>query len=319
VGALLAALALMLGITTAATASYAATSNGWVSVGNLSQTPSAVDVYLYPTGSTSAAVVDHDVAYGTVLPAQTVSAGGYTVKMLTAGSAVTSAPVWSASFTVQAGHEYTVVPLRTSATAGSLKVLDDMLTAPTGNSLVRVIQADPSQKTLTFHCSCGPGAKGNILTNGAPGTVTPYATIPPGAWVMTATGPSAKGSAPVPLTANTVRTEVVIGGASGLTIVNLRAARGRRARQRWREHRFRRHGTARPGLAAAVADGRRRRPAAHPGRRRPLAPPRPAAPPGRPGVKPLDCPGVKGCSSPGRPRSPSRPACWQSLSAPSAC
>jgi hypothetical protein len=226
VGALLAALALMLGITTAATASYAATSNGWVSVGNLSQTPSAVDVYLYPTGSTSAAVVDHDVAYGTVLPAQTVSAGGYTVKMLTAGSAVTSAPVWSASFTVQAGHEYTVVPLRTSASAGSLKVLDDMLTAPTGNSLVRVIQADPSQKTLTFHCSCGPGAKGNILTNGAPGTVTPYATIPPGAWVMTATGPSAKGSAPVPLTANTVRTEVVIGGASGLTIVNLLDAAG---------------------------------------------------------------------------------------------
>jgi hypothetical protein len=225
-GALLAALALMLGVTAAATASYAATSNGWISVGNLSQTPSAVDVYLYPTGSTSAQVVDHDVAYGTVLPAQSVSAGGYTVKMVTAGSAATSAPVWSASFTVQAGHEYTVVPLRTSASAGSLKVLDDMLTAPAGNSLVRVIAADDSQKTLTFHCSCGPGAKGNILTSGAPGTVTPYATIPPGNWTMTATGSSAKGSAPVPLTADTVRTEVVIGGPSGLTIVNLLDAAG---------------------------------------------------------------------------------------------
>jgi hypothetical protein len=226
VGALLAALALMLGIPVAATASYAATSNGWVSVGNLSQTPSAVDVYLYPTGSTSPAVVDHDVSYGTVLPAQTVSAGGYTVKMLTAGSAATSAPAWSGSVTVQAGHEYTVVPLSTSATAGSLKVLDDTLTAPAGDSLVRVIQADPSQKTLTFHCSCGPGAKGNILTNGAPGTVTPYAPIPPGPWIMTATGSSATGSAPVPLTADTVRTEVVIGGPSGLTIVNLLDAAG---------------------------------------------------------------------------------------------
>jgi hypothetical protein len=43
---------------------------------------------------------------------------------------------------------------------------------------------------------------------------------------MTATGSSAKGSAPVPLTADTVRTEVVIGGASGLTIVNLLDAAG---------------------------------------------------------------------------------------------
>jgi uncharacterized protein DUF4397 len=223
---LLAALALLLYIPAAATASYAATSNGWVSFGNLSQTPSAVDVYLYSAGSTSGQLVDADVAYGTVLPVQSVSAGAYTVKMLTAGAAATSAPAWSASLTVQAGHEYTVVPLRTSATAGSLKVLDDMLAAPAGDSLVRVIQADDTQKTLTFHCSCGPGAKGNILTNGAPGTVTSYAPIPPGPWVMTATGSSAKGSAPVPLTADTVRTEVVIGGPSGLTIVNLLDAAG---------------------------------------------------------------------------------------------
>ena len=224
--ALLAALALMLGIPAAATASYAATSSGWVSFGNLSQTPSAVDVYLYPAGSATTQLVDSGVAYGTVLPAQTVNAGAYTVKLRTAGSAASSAPVWSASLTVQAGHEYTVVPLRTSATAGSLKVLDDTLTAPAGDSLVRVIQAADSQKTLTFHCSCGPGAKGNILTDGAPGTVTPYAPIPPGNWTMTATGSSAKGSAPVPLTADTVRTEVVIGGSSGLTIVNLLDAAG---------------------------------------------------------------------------------------------
>jgi hypothetical protein len=224
--ALLAALALMAGIPAAATASYAATSSGWVSFGNLSQSPSAVDVYLYPSGSATPRLVDPDVAYGTVLPTQNVNAGSYTVKVRTAGSGATSAPVWSANFAVQAGHEYTVAPLRTSATAGSLKVLDDTLTAPAGDSLVRVIQADDSQKTLTFHCSCAAGAKGNILTNGAPGTVTPYATIPPGNWTMTASGSSAKGSAPVPLTADTVRTEVVIGGPSGLDIVNLLDAAG---------------------------------------------------------------------------------------------
>jgi len=84
-----------------------------------------------------------------------------------------------------------------------------------------VIQASFDQKSVTFHCSCGPGAKGNIVTNAAPGTVSAYATIPPGDWTMTATGSSAKASLPVTLTASTVRTEVVVDGPSGVQIVNL--------------------------------------------------------------------------------------------------
>jgi hypothetical protein len=224
---LLAALALMLGIPAAATASYAATSSGWVSFGNLSQTPSAVDVYLYPSGSTTAQLVDPDVTYGTVLPAQIVNAGGYTVKMRTAGAAATSAPVWSGSLTVQAGDYYTVAPVSTSKTAGSLKVLNNSLSAPAGKSLVRVILADVSQKNVTFHCSCATGAPGNLVTNGSPGTVTSYIPIPPGNWTMTATGPTEKGTAPVPLTADTVRTEVVISGPTGnVQIVNLLDAAG---------------------------------------------------------------------------------------------
>jgi hypothetical protein len=95
--ALLAALALMLGIPAAATASYAATSSGWVSLGNLSQTPSTVDVYVYPSGSTTPQFVDSGVTYGTVLPAQAINAGAYAVKMRTAGSAATSAPVRSST------------------------------------------------------------------------------------------------------------------------------------------------------------------------------------------------------------------------------
>ena len=284
-GALLAALALMLGIPAAATASYAATSNGWISFGNLSQTPSAVDVYLYPSGSTTPQLVDPDVAYGTVLPAQTVNAGGYTVKMRTAGSAATSAPVWSASFTVQAGHEYTVVPLRTSATAGVAEGTRRQPDRASGQipGAGHPGRRQPEDPDVPLQLR-GQGPPGNLVTNGAPGTVTAYAPIPPGPWIMTATGSSAKGSAPVPLTADTVRTEVVIGGSERPYIVNLLDAAGRHAGQRRREHRFRRHRAARPRLAAAVADGHRRRRAAHPDRRRPLAPPRPAAPPGRPGI-----------------------------------
>jgi hypothetical protein len=219
---LLAALALMFGIPATASMSYAATSTGWISLGNLSATPSAVDVYVYSSGSTSPQLVLPDVVYGTVSSAYTVNAGGYTVKMLTAGAPETSAPVWSTSFTVQADHYYTVVPLRTSATAGGLKVLDDSLTAPAGKSLVRVVLADVSQQNVTFHCSCAPGAPGDLVTNGLPGSVSQYITIKPGPWVMTATGPTATGSAPVPLTADTVHTEVVVGGPTGgVEIVNL--------------------------------------------------------------------------------------------------
>jgi hypothetical protein len=44
---------------------------------------------------------------------------------------------------------------------------------------------------------------------------------------MTATGPTEKGTAPVPLTADTVRTEVVISGPTGnVQIVNLLDAAG---------------------------------------------------------------------------------------------
>ncbi len=205
----------------------AAGSTGFVSLGNLSASPTPVDIYLYSSGDSSPQVVDRGVPYGTVLPYQQVNAGGYSVKMRTAGSSVSSNPVWSVSLTVQAGGTYTVVPLRTSAQQGSLKVIDNNLTTPNGKSLVRVIQADINQKTVTFHCSCAPGTPGNITTNAAPGSVSPQAPIPAGTWTMSATGPSANTSLPVTLTAGTVHTEIVIAApGGGIQIVNLTDAAG---------------------------------------------------------------------------------------------
>ena len=65
---LLASLALLLGIPAAAGAasSSAATSIGWISLGNLSSTPSPVDVYVYSSSDSSPMIVLHDVAYGFV-------------------------------------------------------------------------------------------------------------------------------------------------------------------------------------------------------------------------------------------------------------
>ena len=63
---LLAFLALLLGVPLTASASYAAASTGWIRVGNLSATTSAVDMYVYSSGHSSPRFVVSDVRYGTV-------------------------------------------------------------------------------------------------------------------------------------------------------------------------------------------------------------------------------------------------------------
>src|SRR5580700_3249214 len=226
---LLACSALLVGIPASASASSAAASTGFIALGNLSQTPTPVDVYLYSSGGSSPQFVQHDVAYGTIRPYQAVNAGDYSVKMRAAGSSASSNPVWSVSLTVKAGGTYTVVPLRASAEQGQLKVIDNNLTTPKGKSFVRVIQAAVNQKQVTFHCSCAPGDPGNITTDAAPGSVSPQAPIPSGTWTMSATGPNANTSLPVSLTAGTVHTEIVIDApGGGIQIINLTDSAGAR-------------------------------------------------------------------------------------------
>lgn len=213
---LLATLALVLGIP-AASKSYAATSTGYVRLGNLSSIPSPVDEYVYPSGKSTAQLEEYDVAYGTVLTYEPLSVGSYTVEVRDAGASVSSKPVSSVGLTVKAGGMYTVVPLRTAIQGGHLKVLDDNQPTPAGDSLVRVIIA-AFGKNYTVHCSCGQGAKGNMVVDAPPGFVSNYAHIPPGTWSMTAaTGGSVKASLPVTLTANTYHTVVVL-DAPGNTV-----------------------------------------------------------------------------------------------------
>ena len=210
--------ALLVGVP-AATASAAST--GWIRLANFSPTTPPVDIYLYPSGSSAALIVLHDFGYGAVSGYEPVNAGGYSVSMRPAGASATSAPLLSASATVQADHSYTAAALD-----GQLKVLNDSLATPKGQSLVRVIQASAKQPDVTFHCSCAAGAPGNITTNAASGSVSGYAPIPPGTWIMTATGPTAKASVPVTLVADTVHTEVVLDQPGGIEVVNLLDAAG---------------------------------------------------------------------------------------------
>jgi hypothetical protein len=223
---MLAFLAFMFGIPAAASASAAATSTGWLRLGNLSPKIPPVDVYAYPSGSSAATIVLRDVVYGEVSGYQVVNAGGYTVKMLAAGAALSSKPVLSTSLTVQAGKSYTVAALSVSNSGGQAMVLDDSLTTPAGKTLVRVIQASLTQKVVKFYCSCG----GYIATDATPGTAGKYMPIPPGpnsGWTMTATGTTAKASLFVPLTADTVHTEIVLQtSGGGIQIIDLLDAVG---------------------------------------------------------------------------------------------
>lgn len=219
---LLAALALLLGIPAAATASAATASTGWIRLAHLSPNTPPVDVYLYSFGNSTAQIVLHHVAYGTVSPYEAVTPGDYSVAMRATGASPSSQPVLSASVTVAADHAYTVAGMGPEKGL-RLQVIDDSLTAPAGKSSVRVIQASLKQQAVKFHCSCG----GDIAPKASFASVSPYAAIPPGTWTMTAiVSGSTRASLPVRVAAGTVHTEVVLDGSNGLEIVDLLDAAG---------------------------------------------------------------------------------------------
>jgi hypothetical protein len=219
---LLAALPLLLlavPAVSAATASAAA-GTGWIRLAHLSPNTPAVDVYLYSFGDSSAQIVLHHVAYGTVSPYEQVPAGDYTVAMRAAGAGATSAPVLSASVDVAPGSAYTVAGLGPESGL-RLQVLDDQLTTPSGKALVRVIQASLKQSAVSVNWG------GQVLDGGLKfGSVSSYRTVSPGTATLTVSGGGEQVTASVPLAAGTVHTLVVLDGAKGLQIDDLLDAAG---------------------------------------------------------------------------------------------
>jgi Domain of unknown function (DUF4397) len=217
---LLAAVALLLGIPVAAYASSATTGTGWIRLAHLSPNTPAVDVYLYSFGNSSAQIVLHHVAYGTVSPYEAVSAGDYSVAMRSAGASATSQPVLSTSVTIKADHAYTVAGMGPESGL-RLQVLDDQLTTPTGKFLVRVIQASLKQQTVKVTC----GGQ-TIVPKSTFASVSSYQAIPAGTWTMAAIGGSGTASQRITFAPGTVHTLVVLDGANGLEMVSLEDAAG---------------------------------------------------------------------------------------------
>lgn len=225
---LLAFLALPLAVT-AAPAANASTSVGYVRLANLAENSSPYDLYLYQTGSARPATPTvADAVYGVVSAELSEPVGSYTLAVLPAGASSSSTASYSSKFSVSADALVTVGPIDVSGTGSARKVLSlpEPLTTKTGQSTVTAINTAIGHGAITFHCSCAAGAPGDILTSAQ--TDSSYtATIPPGDWTMSATGSGGvTTSAYVPLAANTNRTEIVLGTASGLQILNLLDAVG---------------------------------------------------------------------------------------------
>jgi hypothetical protein len=223
-GRLLAACALALGMTAAGASTVMAstikTQDGWIRLAHLSPNAPAVDVYLYAIGNSKAMIVLHHVSYGTVSPYETVAAGDYTVAMRGAGKPASSPPVLSTSVDVQAGRAYTVAGMGPAAGL-RLQVMNDVLTTPSGKSMVRVIQASLKQTKVTVTAGGQTLAK-----NLSFGSVTSYQTVSPGTWKVRVAGSSMTASSTLSLAANTTHTIVVLDDPGHLSIDDLTDAAG---------------------------------------------------------------------------------------------
>ncbi len=144
-----------------------------------------MDVYLYSFGDSSAHIVLHHVAYGTVSPYEAVTAGDYSVAMRPAGAPAASQAVLSTSVTVVAGHAYTVAGVGPQSGL-RLQVMDDDLTTPAGKALVRVIQASLKQQSV------GVSWDGTVVKSKLPfDSMTSYETVTPGTEMVAVTGSGA--------------------------------------------------------------------------------------------------------------------------------
>jgi hypothetical protein len=221
---LLAASALLLGIPTATAFAGSATSGtGWIRLAHLSPNTPAVDVYMYSFDDSKAMIVLHHVAYGTVSPYESVRAGDYSVAMRAAGASATSQPVLSTSVTIAAGHAYTVAGMGPESGL-RLQVMDDALTTPAGQALVRVIQASLKQQEVKV--TLGSTVLSNSLKFAS---VSAYQPVTPGPETVSVSAVSAgagDANSSVTLTAGTVHTLVVLDGANGLEVVSLEDASG---------------------------------------------------------------------------------------------
>jgi uncharacterized protein DUF4397 len=205
---------------TGAASTHRAGHTGWIRLAHLSPNTPPVDVYLYSFGGSKAMIVLHHVGYGAVSPYEKVASGEYTVAMRGAGAPPSSPPVLSTSVSITPGAAYTVAGLG-PAKGLRLQVLRDRLATPSGESLVRVIQASLRNHRVTVTAGSQVLARRLLF-----GDVTSYGAATPGTWTVHVSGANGTATASITLAAGTIHTLVVLDGANGLAVDNLEDAAG---------------------------------------------------------------------------------------------
>jgi Domain of unknown function (DUF4397) len=201
-------------------AAPAAMPDGWVRCAHLSPDAPAMDIYMYQFGDISHPMILRHVTYGGVSEYMAVSPGQYTVAMRAAGAPASSLPVLVTSFMVSARTAYTVAGIGPDPGLRE-EVLQDQIMPPTGQTLVRVIQASLKRNLVTV--SYGPDVLARQL---AFGSVTSYMAVSPGLQTVQFTAAGASAAMAVKLAADTVHTIVVLDGSSGLQVDALTDAVG---------------------------------------------------------------------------------------------
>jgi hypothetical protein len=192
----------------------------WVRLAHLSPNAPAVDVYLYSFGNPHARLVLHHVSYGTVSPYEQVPAGDYTVSMRSAGAAATAQPLLSTGFGVSAGQAYTVAGMGPAAGL-RLQVLKDTLAVPSGQVLIRVIQASLREHVVSVRLTTRMLARKLDFAS-----TTPYQPVAAGSTVVHVAGNTEDASLGMSLRPDTIHTLVVLDGTGHLRLTDLEDAAG---------------------------------------------------------------------------------------------
>jgi hypothetical protein len=204
----------------------ASTGGGWVRLAHLSPNAPAVDVYLYSFGNPHARLVLHHVSYGTVSPYEEVPAGDYTVSMRSAGAAPTAQPLLSTGFGVSAAQAYTVAGMGPAAGL-RLQVLRDTLAVPSGQVLIRVIQASLREHVVSVRLATRMLARKLDFASS-----TPYQAVAAGSTVAHVAGDTEDASLGMSLRPDTIHTLVVLDGSGRLRLTDLEDAAGSAIRPR---------------------------------------------------------------------------------------
>ena len=162
----------------------------------------------------------HHVAYGDVSPYLAVPGGDYSVAMRGAGASPTSAPVLSASIRVTSGSAYTALAVG-PRTGLRVRVFRDDLSTPSGQALVRVVQASMKHPQVSVSWD------GKVIASKLPfASVTSYQAVSPGASTVAVAAGAGDANTDVTLAAGSIHTLVVLDGAKGLEITSLEDADG---------------------------------------------------------------------------------------------